>query len=64
VVAIKWGKKITVSAIASAILVLPGNFDPKKGAIDTMGAIRMSPKRKIFKIDIGGRLGKLRTKER
>jgi hypothetical protein len=50
--------------MSNPILTGEGSFEPRKGARETIGARRMSPKKKRESTDIGGTLGILKTKLR
>jgi hypothetical protein len=48
--------------MASPIFTPPGSFDPRKGAMETTGAILMRARKNSVSTDIGGTPGKLNTK--
>lgn len=63
-VVISKGKSTMVMAIASPIFTPPGSFAPKKGAIATIGAMRMRPKKKRVMTAAGSSLELLKKIER
>jgi len=55
---------MTVSAISNPILTGAGVLDPKNGAIETTGAIRIIPKKNNANAEIGAKCVSLEKNER
>ena len=58
------GRKITVNAMRRPILTGAGVFDPKKGAMETTGAILHIPKPNRASVEIGATSLSFEKKER